>query len=93
MSTARQQKLAELRANIPEVDPAEALALQRDGAVLVDVREPDEVAQGSPAGAERIVRGFLELQIEDRVPDLQRPLVLMCAGGSRSLFEIGRAHV
>ncbi len=86
MSTARQQKLAELRASIPEVDPAEALALQQRGAVLVDVREPDEVAQGSPAGAERIVRGFLELQIEDRVPDLERPLVLMCAGGSRSLF-------
>ncbi len=86
MSTARQQKLAELRATIPEVEPAEAFALQQAGALLVDVREPDEVADGSPVGAERIVRGFLELRIEDHAPDLEQPLILMCAGGSRSLF-------
>lgn len=86
MSIARQKKLAELRLTIPEVDPPAAFELQRGGAILIDVREPDEVNQGSPVGAERIVRGFLELQIEDRVPDLERPLLLLCAGGSRSLF-------
>lgn len=86
MSIARQKKLAELRSTIPEVDPPAAFELQRGGAILIDVREPDEVNQGSPVGAERIVRGFLELQIEDRVPDLGRPLLLLCAGGSRSLF-------
>jgi molybdopterin/thiamine biosynthesis adenylyltransferase/rhodanese-related sulfurtransferase len=86
MSTARQKKLDQLRASVREVEPREAFDLQRRGAVLVDVREPDEVGQGSPVGAERIVRGFLELQIEDKVPDLDRPLLLMCAGGSRSLF-------
>lgn len=86
MSIARQKKLAELRSTIPEVDPPAAFELQRGGAILIDVREPDEVTQGSPVGAERIVRGFLELQIEDRVPDLGRPLLLLCAGGSRSLF-------
>ena len=86
MSIARQKKLAELRLTIPEVDPPAAFELQRRGAILIDVREPDEVNQGSPVGAERIVRGFLELQIEDRVPDLERPLLLLCAGGSRSLF-------
>lgn len=86
MSIARQKKLAELRLTIPEVDPPAAFELQRGGAILIDVREPDEVNQGSPVGAERIVRGFLELQIEDRVPDLGRPLLLLCAGGSRSLF-------
>lgn len=86
MSIARQKKLAELRSTIPEVDPPAAFELQRGGAILIDVREPDEVNQGSPVGAERIVRGFLELQIEDRVPDLERPLLLLCAGGSRSLF-------
>jgi molybdopterin/thiamine biosynthesis adenylyltransferase/rhodanese-related sulfurtransferase len=86
MSTARQKKLDQLRASVREVEPREAFDLQRRGAVLVDVREPDEVGQGSPVGAERIVRGFLELQIEDKVPELDRPLLLMCAGGSRSLF-------
>jgi molybdopterin/thiamine biosynthesis adenylyltransferase/rhodanese-related sulfurtransferase len=71
---------------VKEVTPAEAHALQAKGGVLVDVREPDEVAQGSPREAERIVRGFLELRIEERVPDIHTPLLVMCAGGVRSLF-------
>ena len=62
---ARQRALAELRASIPEVTPDQAHQLQQRGAVLVDVREPDEVSQGSPSGARRIVRGFLELNIEE----------------------------
>lgn len=83
---ARQRRLDALRRQITEVDAREAAALQEGGAALIDVREPDEVAAGSPAGAERIVRGFLELRIEDSVPDLQRTVVVMCAGGARSLF-------
>ena len=80
------QRLAELRRGIAEIDPAEALELQRRGAVLIDVREPDEVAQGSPAGALRIVRGFLELRVEETAPDPSTTLVTLCAGGTRSLF-------
>ncbi len=83
---ASERRLQELRRTIPELTPPEAFALQRDGAALVDVREPDEVAGGSPAGAERIVRGFLELDVEKHVPDLGRTVVVMCAGGARSLF-------
>jgi rhodanese-related sulfurtransferase len=79
-------RLAELKARIPEVTPREALALQARGAVLVDVREADEIAQGTPPGALRLGRGFLELRIEQAVPDPQRPLVLMCGSGTRSLF-------
>ena len=79
-------RLAELKARIPEVTPREALALQSRGAVLVDVREADEIVQGTPPGALRLGRGFLELRIEQAVPDPQRPLVLMCGSGTRSLF-------
>lgn len=83
---ARQRRLAALRSQIVEVDAKEAAELQGSGAVLIDVREPDEVAAGSPRGAERIVRGFLELRVEDSVPDLEQTVVVMCAGGARSLF-------
>jgi len=83
---ARDRRLAELKSRIREVAPREAAELQRKGALLVDVREPDEVAQGSPAGAERLVRGFLELKIEDVEPNQERPVLVMCAGGARSLF-------
>ncbi|MBI2294312.1 MAG: molybdopterin-synthase adenylyltransferase MoeB [Betaproteobacteria bacterium] len=83
---AKERRLAELRAAIPEVTPREALALQAQGAALIDVRETDEIAQGSPPGGHRLGRGFLELKIEDAVPDFERPLVMMCNSGARSLF-------
>ncbi len=83
---AKDQRLAELKRAIPEVTPLEAARLQREGAALIDVREPDEVAGGSPAGAQRIVRGFLELRIEEAVPSKEQPVLVMCAGGVRSLF-------
>ena len=84
--TARERLLAELKAGIPEVAPRDALALQARGAALVDVREPDEIAQGSAPGALRLGRSYLELRIEEAVPDAERPIVVMCGSGVRSLF-------
>ena len=83
---ARERRLLELKNAIPEVTPAEASSLQARGAALIDVREPEEIAQGSPQGALRLGRGFLELRVEDAVPDFERPVVVMCSGGARSLF-------
>jgi len=84
--SARDDRLAQLRASIPEVTPEQADAAARAGAVLIDVREPDEIAQGSPSGALRLGRGFLEMRIEQAVPDTDQPLLVMCGGGTRSLF-------
>ena len=83
---ARERLLAELKTAIPEVTPHDALTLQARGAALVDVREPDEIAQGSPTGALRLGRSYLELRIEEAVPDPQRAIVAMCGSGTRSLF-------
>ncbi|HEY8739654.1 MAG TPA: molybdopterin-synthase adenylyltransferase MoeB [Candidatus Dormibacteraeota bacterium] len=52
--------------------------------VLIDIREPDETDQGIIPGAVVIPRGFLEMRIEDKVPERDQPVVLYCAGGSRS---------
>jgi len=81
-----ERRLAELKSQITEVEPQQAKEIMAQGGLLVDVREADEIANGSPAGALRIGRGFLELRIEERVPDKDKALVLMCAGGVRSLF-------
>lgn len=51
---------------------------------LVDVREPDEWDGGIIPGALTIARGFLELKVEDEVPDKARELIVYCAGGVRS---------
>ncbi len=52
--------------------------------VLVDVRESDEFSAGKLPGAVSVPRGFLELRIEEKVPDRATPVVVYCAGGTRS---------
>jgi len=83
---AKQRRLEELRSRIGEVEPEQALELKKEGAAIIDVREPDEIAQGSPVDALRLGRGFLELRIEEAVPDNNRALLVICAAGERSLF-------
>ena len=53
---------------------------------LLDVREKDEVRQGYIPGAIHVPRGFLEMQVEGKVPDRDAELVVYCAGGTRSAF-------
>ena len=72
---------------IREVDTAEADELrQQPGAVVLDVREPDEYEQGAIPGAVHIPRGNLESSIEARVPDKTAPVIIHCASGVRSAF-------
>jgi len=74
------------KAEIREVDPAGAEEAINSGAVLLDVREPDETAHGVVPGSVQIVRGNLEAQVENRLPQKDTQLVVMCAGGVRSAF-------
>src|SRR5919107_3377979 len=79
--------LAAAKSEIREVDTEEADDLRRrPDAVVLDVREPDEYEQGAIPGAVHIPRGTLESSIEGRIPDRATPLVVHCAGGTRSAF-------
>ena len=78
--------LADAKNDIRETDAVGAEALIADGAVLLDVREPDEYEQGAIAGSVHIPRGHLESNIENRVADHDATIVVMCAGGVRSAF-------
>lgn len=57
-----------------------------DQFTLVDVREKDEVRLGYIPGAVHVPRGFLEMQIEGKVPDRSAEVIVYCAGGTRSAF-------
>ena len=79
--------LNQTKARIREVDTAEMeAAIERSGTVLLDVREPDEYDQGAVPGAIHIPRGHLESQVESKVEDKSAPVVIYCAGGTRSAF-------
>ena len=77
--------LAQTKARITEIQPAEAEARLGE-AVFLDVREPDEHDAGTIPGALHIPRGHLEGWVEARVPDKDAPIVVFCAGGNRSAF-------
>ena len=78
--------LRTVQARIEEVGP-DVLGSELEGATppcLLDVREPDETAKGILPGAVLLPRGLLELRIEDLAPDRGSPVVVYCAGGTRS---------
>jgi rhodanese-related sulfurtransferase len=71
------------REHINEISPSQARAMIVDGALLVDVRDDEELLRNPPlARAVHISRGRLEYFISD-VADKDDPIVLYCAGGLR----------
>lgn len=96
-----QNYLKGIKAEIEEVQATDVKATvdAPDGSALVDVRAQSEYVQGHIPGAHWIPRGFLELRIEDAVPDRDTRVVLYCAGGTRSalaaraLRELGYTNV
>lgn len=95
MGEASREIMRQARKQVEEWTPArvnETLAEQHEAGsdgqdiVLVDVREKNEWNEGHIPGAIHVPRGFLELQIEEAVPDKSKTVVLYCAGGVRSLM-------
>ena len=56
------------------------------GYTVLDVREPDEYQEGAIPGAIHIPRGHLESQVEGRLVDKTKPVLVYCASGVRSVF-------
>ena len=90
--------LAEAKSRIQEVSP-EAAEAKLGQATFLDVREQDEFDAGIVPGAIHIPRGFLESQVESKIPDRDAPVIVYCAGGMRSAFaaetmkELGYTNV
>jgi molybdopterin/thiamine biosynthesis adenylyltransferase/rhodanese-related sulfurtransferase len=92
--------IRELRSKTSEIDTAALVAMQASAKpYVIDCREADEHAQGAIDGSVFIPRGFLEVRIEKLAPDLDAPIVLYCASGTRSvlaarsLTELGYTNV
>lgn len=63
---------------------------EQGGVVLLDVREPAEVAKGKIAGAVAVPRGLLEFAADPANPmhnpalSVGQPVIVYCASGGRS---------
>jgi len=78
--------LTAAKSAIDEVSTDTAAEHIAAGYTVLDVREPDEYQEGAIAGAIHIPRGHLESQIENRIADKSTPVLIYCAGGTRSAF-------
>ncbi len=70
------------RQPVPEVTPEEARRRQQAGALIVDVREPEEWRAGHIPGAVHVPLGELGARLHEL--DAERELILVCRSGNRS---------
>jgi rhodanese-related sulfurtransferase len=92
--------VAEAKRQIEEIPAAEAVKLVgRDDVVLVDVRDPRELARdGRIPGAFHVPRGMLEFWIDPASPYYKprfgedKKFVFFCAGGLRSALAAKTAQ-
>jgi sulfur-carrier protein adenylyltransferase/sulfurtransferase len=92
--------LRQIKSRIDEVDPAAVREQVGNGAVIVDVREPEEWSAGHIPGAIHVPKSYLESRIEGAVPNRDGHVVLYCASGNRSAWaartlieDLGYEHV
>jgi rhodanese-related sulfurtransferase len=77
--------VAEAKKNIREISPEDAAAKMKGGeAVIVDVREKEEWDREHIPDATHLSRGTLELEIEEKFPDVNKTIITHCGGGGRS---------
>ncbi|WP_441286368.1 molybdopterin-synthase adenylyltransferase MoeB [Sorangium sp. KYC3313] len=101
MPTTYSDLISDVRKSIRELSLTELKRRLDDKVpmVLLDVREKEEYRAGFIPGAISIPRGFLEIQVEQKLPDKSAPIVAYCAGGTRSalaaktLQELGYTNV
>ena len=88
MAKTYQELMDEARDAVPEVTIDEVKAHMENGMrpTLLDVREREEYREGHLEGSVPLPRGFLEMRVEETVPDKSTPIVAYCAGGVRSLI-------
>lgn len=66
------------------VDVKQGASLQSQGALLIDVREPDEYAQGHAPGSTLIPLGQLQKRLLELSARKDKPIALICRSGNRS---------
>ena|SRR5438876_9007990 len=83
--TGFEKLVAEAKKKITEIRPTDVAAKFKSGdAVIVDVREQDEWNEEHIPDAIHMSRGTIELDIEEKIPDLNQTIITHCGGGGRS---------
>ncbi|MGH2913779.1 MAG: molybdopterin-synthase adenylyltransferase MoeB [Solirubrobacteraceae bacterium] len=100
MSPSGAEVLRQIKSSISEVDPSAVREQLSNGALVIDVREPEEWSAGHIPGAKHVPKSYLESRIEGAVADRAQHLILYCQSGNRSAWatrtlveDLGYEHV
>ena len=82
------QKLADdARARVGEVLPSDVDALLQKGAIALDIRDKEEHDADHIDGSVHISRGKLEMNVEDKIPDLGATILCYCNAFNRGALS------
>ena len=91
MTRSMQEIIQEAYNEIPQIKPEEALDMKKNGALIIDTREINELAMtGKIKGAVHIPRGLIEFQNKETNPNgvngftKDKKIILYCAAGARA---------
>ncbi len=75
------------RARLEEVPADQVDDLIANGAIALDIRDPDEHAAGHIAGSMNISRGKLEMNVEGQITDLDTTILCYCNAFNRGALS------
>ncbi|MEO8967668.1 MAG: molybdopterin-synthase adenylyltransferase MoeB [Solirubrobacteraceae bacterium] len=85
MSPSGAEVLRQIKSRIDEVDPSQVRDQLGNGAVVIDVREPEEWGTGHIPGAKHVPKSYLESRIEGAA-GREDHVILYCQSGNRSAW-------
>ena len=86
--TTKFQNMADAaRARVEEVSPESVATLMAEGAVALDIRDPDEHANGHIPGSINLSRGKLEMNVEGILPELDTTILCYCNAYNRGALS------
>jgi phage shock protein E len=75
------------RARVPATNPQDVPALMAAGAIVLDIRDPDEHAAAHIPGSVALSRGKLDMNIEALIPDPETPILCYCNAQNRGALS------
>lgn len=79
--------IGEIRKSLHTITAADVPEkVSKEGGIIVDVREPEEVISKPSNANINIPRGVLESQMPKHCPDETLPIFIHCASGARATF-------
>ncbi|EAR08093.1 rhodanese-like domain-containing protein [Reinekea blandensis] len=77
----------EARQRVDSVEASEVDSRIKEGAVALDIRDPDEHQAGHIPGSRNLSRGKLEMLIEGMIPDLSTEILCYCNANNRGTLS------